>query len=639
MANELAEAVGHFNQGRFDDAITICHELLAEDPDNVGALNILGGSLARTGKLAEAIQAAERVCVLAPGNAAFYSNLSYLYSVVGNFPKAILNLAYAIIGDTQNTAYQANFARMIDQLEFYQATDETTVIKKAICLCMSNTDLDLGSFSTAWHSLLLLDPAISGFAILTQEGDFQKQVKEVNIKALEESLTDPFLLLGLQALHAMNVELERILTFFRHFFLTHFGDYDSQAFLPFLCALAEHCNLNEYVYGCTKEEQMMADALEEEVRQSANFDARLMAGIALVSCYKDLSYSENWSVVEHTEVLPESNAFRQLIDRTITLPAKVRAYQDTISAISPSAHAARNTVSSSVAKQYEENPYPRWRHLDIPVLTQKQKVLGEGKRILIAGCGTGYEPLTLATLYPEAQVLGIDLSVTSLAYGKQKAVEFGIKNVEFIQADILDLESLGQQYDLITCSGVLHHMEDPVEGWRKLLTCLKPDGFMKIALYSEVARQSVMLCRNWIREQGFAATPEGIREFRQAIMAMDAANPLRDIVNWSDFFSMSMCRDLVFHVQEHNVTLPWIKAVLNDLELCCLSMRISNPHFKKEYLSMYPDDPVLRNLDHLHEYEKHNPRTFRDMYQFWCCRTGSVTVQRPPEWFYTAKLL
>ena len=51
----------------------------------------------------------------------------------------------------------------------------------------------------------------------------------------------------------------------------------------------------------------------------------------------------------------------------------------------------------------------------------------------------------MATRYPEARILGIDLSVPSLAYGKQKADEFAIHNVEFLQADILDIETLGQQ--------------------------------------------------------------------------------------------------------------------------------------------------------------------------------------------------
>jgi len=635
---ELSEAARYFNQGKFEDARKICDGILVEDPDNITALNILGGSLAHTGKIAQAIQAAEKVCSLRPGSAAFYSNLGNLYSVTGNVQKAIIVMAHAVISDTKGTVYQTQFARMIEHLEFHKLTAQTAVVEEAIKICMGNPDIDVRSFSTAWHSLLLLDPAFIKFATLTQHGDFKEQAEEVNFKELAEPLTDPFLLLGLKSLHATDVRFERIMTFFRHFFLSRFGDYDPELFLPFLCALAEHCNLNEYVYGCTKEEQIMADVLEKKLNLSVKVDASAMARIALISSYKDLMQLDCASIIAEASADSQSDAFRLLIKNTITIPTKTREYHDTISAISSSYDSVQNVVSSTVAKQYEENPYPRWRHLEIPVLTEKQKAKGRGKKILIAGCGTGYEPLNMAMRYPEARILGVDLSVPSLAYGKQKSVEFGIENIEFMQADILDLEDLGQQFDLITCVGVLHHMEDPAEGWRKLLSCLKPDGLMKIALYSEVARQSVVLCRNWIEEQGIASTPEGIRDFRQAVMDMDAENPLKDIMNWTDFFSMSMCRDLVFHVQEQRISLPWIKSVLDDLRLCCLSMRISNPFYRKEYLSMYPDDPGIKDLDNLHGYEKHNPNTFRDMYSFWCCRKGSVTVESPPAWFYTAVL-
>ena len=635
---ELNEAVRSFNQGKFEDAKKISDRILVENPDNVTALNILGGSLARTGKIAQAIQAAERVCFLSPGNALYYSNLSYLHSVTGDVQKAIVVMAHAIMSDTKSTVYQTKFARIIDHLEFYKITAETAVIKEAIKICMGNPDIDVGSFSTAWYSLLLLEPAFIKFAALTQHDDFKKQAEKVNLEELAEPLTDPFLLLGLKSLHPTNASYERIMTFFRHFFISRFDDYDVETFLPFLCALAEHCNLNEYVYRCTKQEQIMADALEGKLELSANVDVSAMSKIALISCYKDLMQLDCASTIAELSADSQSDAFMLLIENTVSIPTKTREYRDTISAISSSNNSMQNVVSSYVAKQYEENPYPRWRHLGIPVLTEKQSAMGRGREILIAGCGTGFEPLNMATRYPEARILGVDLSVPSLAYGKQKAVEFGIDIVEFMQADILELEDLGRQFDLITCAGVLHHMKDPVEGWSKLLSCLKPDGFMKIALYSEVARQSVVLCRNWIVERGIASTPDGIRDFRQAIMEMDAANPLKDIMNWTDFYSMSMCRDLVFHVQEQRVTLPWIKSVLDDLSLCCLSMRISNPIFKREYLSMYPGDNGIKNLDSLHEYEKHNPATFRDMYQFWCCRKGSVTAKRPPEWFHTADL-
>lgn len=635
MAAELAEATKNFNQGRFEDARRICDRILVEDPDNIGVLNVLGGSLARSGKIAQAIQVAEKVCFLSPGDAVFFSNLSYLHSLLGHFPQAMLVMAHAVVRDPVNTVYQTKFARLIDHMEFYKLTADTGVIKEAIGICLGNPDRDAGSFSTAWHSLLLLDPVFIKLATSTEDGDFEEQAEEVSIDELAEPLSDPFLLLGIKSLHAVDAKLERVMTFLRHLFLSCFDDHESEPFLPFLCALAEHCLLNEYVYSVTEQEQLAVDALEAKLDLSLTPDVDDKARIALIYCYRDSMQLDQAGIVEEANTDSQNDAFLHLIKNIVSIPTISRAHSDAISAVLPSPDSGQNTVSSSVARQYEENPYPRWRHLDIPVLTEKLRTKGRGKKILVAGCGTGYEPLNLATHYPEAQILGIDLSVPSLAYGKQKAVEFGIDNVEFMRADILELEGLGRQFDLVTSVGVLHHMENPVEGWRKLLTCLKPDGIMKIGLYSEAARQSVALCKNWIEEQGFKSTPEGIRDFRQSIMDMDAENPIRDIMNWTDFYSMSMCRDLVFHVQEQFVTLPWIKSVLNDLHLCCLFMRISNPLFKKEYRSMYTADPELKNLDSLHKYEMHNPDTFRDMYQFWCCRKGSETAKRPPAWFYT----
>ena len=387
---ELNEAVRSFNQGKFEDTKKICGRILVENPDDVTALNFLGGSLARTGKIAQAIQAAERVCFLSPGNALFYSNLSYLHSVTGDVQKAILVMAHAIMSDTKSTVYQTKFARMIDHLEFYKLTDETTVIKEAINVCMGNPDIDVESFSTAWHSLLLLDPAFIKFAALTQHDDFNKQAEKVNFKELAEPLTDPFLLLGLKSLHATNVRYERTMTFFRHFFISRFDDYDVETFLPFLCALAEHCNLNEYVYRCTKQEQMMADALEGKLDLSANVDVSAMSKIALISCYKDLMQLDCAGIIAEASADSQSDAFVLLIENTVSIPTKTREYRDTISAISSSNNSMQNVVSSYVAKQYEENPYPRWRHLGIPVQRVKRRLIlltamGVGTSVAVAG--------------------------------------------------------------------------------------------------------------------------------------------------------------------------------------------------------------------------------------------------------------
>ena len=59
-----------------------------------------------------------------------------------------------------------------------------------------------------------------------------------------------------------------------------------------------------------------------------------------------------------------------------------------------------------------------------------------------------------------------------MAYAKRKTVELGVKNIEYMQADILDLAKLNKQFDIIESAGVLHHMNDPMAGWKILTDCL-----------------------------------------------------------------------------------------------------------------------------------------------------------------------
>src|SRR5712691_2162828 len=88
--------------------------------------------------------------------------------------------------------------------------------------------------------------------------------------------------------------------------------------------------------------------------------------------------------------------------------------------------------------------------------------------ILVAGGGTGRHPVETAQKFSGARALAVDLSLASLAYAKRKAREAGLTNLDFAQADILKLGSIGRSFDIIEASGVLHHMADPFAGWRVL---------------------------------------------------------------------------------------------------------------------------------------------------------------------------
>ena len=118
--------------------------------------------------------------------------------------------------------------------------------------------------------------------------------------------------------------------------------------------------------------------------------------------------------------------------------------------------------------------------------------------------------------------------------------------------------------DEASAVGLLEHM-------------LRPGGLMYIGLYSEAARGPVVTVREMIAERGYGATADGIRRCRRDIMeaVRDGDREMEKLVIWADFYSLSGCRDLLFHVQEHRFTIPMIEDALEQLDLTFLGFELS----------------------------------------------------------------
>jgi 2-polyprenyl-3-methyl-5-hydroxy-6-metoxy-1,4-benzoquinol methylase len=306
------------------------------------------------------------------------------------------------------------------------------------------------------------------------------------------------------------------------------------------------------------------------------------------------------------------DAVAAVIVQQVDEPTAEQTLRLSIRALSP----IGDGVSSVVREMYEENPYPRWvtalsLSSDIS-FDEKMKLmfpraafdpLGKAEvDILIAGCGTGRHAVETARLYRGARILAIDLSLASLAHAKRKTDELGLANIEFGQADILQLGNLGRRFDVIESIGVLHHLHDPLEGWRTLIGLLRPGGFMCIGLYSALARQGVSAARAHIAERGYRATAHDIRRFRQEIFGLGDDAPAKSLSRSSDFFATSSCRDLCFHVNEQRTTIPAIKEFLAANDLAFIG---------------FPADLAMTDLDCWHEFETKRPTAFLTMYQFW----------------------
>jgi len=317
------------------------------------------------------------------------------------------------------------------------------------------------------------------------------------------------------------------------------------------------------------------------------------------------------------------HALAALVRQQLLEPAEEARDRPTIPALTPIAE-----QSAPVRAMYEENPYPRWMLITRNVLPSRDQTSaapdGPREEILVAGCGTGHKAIRTALLFSHANVLAIDMSLTSLAYARRKAREAKVPNIEFAQADIMnlgmELGSIGRRFDKIEVIGVLHHLVDPLAGWRILLSLLRPGGVMVVGLYSVAARKAINTARALVRERGYPPTPEGIRACRQEIMSSNDYLR-RELGAIHDFFTMSDCRDMLFHVMEHQFTIPQLKAFISEQRLTFLGFDIDQENLGK-FQAQFPDPAALVDLDCWERFEAANPRTFIQTYLFYVQSPG-----------------
>ena len=99
-------------------------------------------------------------------------------------------------------------------------------------------------------------------------------------------------------------------------------------------------------------------------------------------------------------------------------------------------------------------------------------------------------------------------------------------------------------------------------------------------------------------------------------MAAEDGSVLKSVIYWNDFFAMSECRDLLFHVQEHHITLREIKLFLAAIGVQFGGFMLDALTFQR-FATRFPEPAAMTNLDCWQAFETQAPSTFAAMYQFW----------------------
>ena len=386
-------------------------------------------------------------------------------------------------------------------------------------------------------------------------------------------------------------------------------------------AISTQCYLNEYIYEISEEEISALKNLEEEIFKKIkinNHSANLK--ILCLSCFKSLNDLDWIKNIKEIKVLNQVYKYHY----------QEKLEEEEISKTIKSIAMIKDNISIKVKSQYEENPYPRWNNIglsfapkslknvikDINLNIAENSISELSKpEILIAGCGTGQHAITSASKYLNCNITAIDLSKRSLSYAIRKAKHFKYNNIKFLEGDILDLKRLNKKFNIIECVGVLHHMDDPYNGWKCLKGCLRDDGLMYIGLYSELARQNIKLIRNEIKKMDIYPDKKNIINFRNKIIKSNEKK-YHDLKNSTDFYSLSALRDLIFHFQEHTFTLDKIEQILEKLSMKFIGFE--DTYVLEKFKFFKKSENQIYNLEDWKRFENKNPRIFAGMYQFWC---------------------
>jgi len=133
----------------------------------------------------------------------------------------------------------------------------------------------------------------------------------------------------------------------------------------------------------------------------------------------------------------------------------------------------------------------------------------------------------------------------------------------------------------------------------------------------------VIAARERIAELGLRAVPDDLRRFRQLALSAPAHDPLRRILAFGDFYTLSNCRDLLFHVHEQNMSLSDVRDLLAGAQLDFIGFESADATLNEAYRRRYPEDRSMRDLSRWQALEEALPEALPALYQFWCARRGT----------------
>lgn len=234
-------------------------------------------------------------------------------------------------------------------------------------------------------------------------------------------------------------------------------------------------------------------------------------------------------------------------------------------------------ASTEVRDFYERYPYPpprdnldSYRRAWQDELRRREQfhlfwprhAFREDLSILVAGCGTS-QAARHAMRWPAARVTGIDFSAVSLGHTEALKRRYRLDNLRLQQLPLEQAGELAAGFDLIVCTGVLHHLPDPAAGLRALRSVLNPRGALHLMVYAPYGRSGIYMLQEFCRDVGIAANPVGLQRLVEVLGALPSGHPLTRLLREApDFRTEAALADALLHPRDRAYSVPQLFELL-----------------------------------------------------------------------------
>jgi len=205
--------------------------------------------------------------------------------------------------------------------------------------------------------------------------------------------------------------------------------------------------------------------------------------------------------------------------------------------------------------------------------------------ILIAGCGT-YQAAVYAFVNRAAKVVAVDVSRSALNHEQYLKDKHGLANLELHLLPIEKVPALGRDFDLIVCSGVLHHLADPLTGLTALGQCLRSDGALGIMLYAKYGRIGVEILESVFRDLGLSQDEASVELVKDIIEGLAPDHPVRGYFKVArDLLTDGAVVDTFLHSRQRSYTVSDCLDFVSSAGLAFQGWFHKTPYYPHELLA------------------------------------------------------